>query len=41
LCHLDAFGRLVIDGRSPYADTTAMITTSLRPRTVNDRAGAR
>lgn len=35
LCHLDAFGRLVIDGRSPYADTTAMISTSLRPRAVN------
>ncbi|MGY5627474.1 proline-rich domain-containing protein [Streptomyces sp. UC1A3] len=38
LCHLDAFGRLVLDGRSPYADTTAMISTSLRPRAVNGRA---
>lgn len=37
MCHLDAFGRLVIDGRNPYADTTAMISTSLRPRAVNDR----
>jgi hypothetical protein len=41
LCHLDAFGRLVIDGRSPYADTTAMIATSLRPRAVNGHAGTR
>lgn len=41
LCHLDAFGRLVIDGRSPYADTTSMITTSLRPRAVNGHAAAR
>lgn len=42
LCRLDAFGRLVIDGRSPYADTTGMITTSLRPRAVNGHAvGAR
>jgi hypothetical protein len=40
LCHLDAFGRLVIDGRSPYADTTAMISTSLRPRAVTGRAPA-
>jgi hypothetical protein len=38
LCHLDAFGLLVIDGRSPYADTTAMISTSLRPREVNGHA---
>lgn len=38
LCHLDAFGRLVIDGRSPYADTTAMISTPLRPRAVNGHA---
>lgn len=35
LCHLDTFGRLALDGRSPYADTTAMISTSLRPRAVN------
>lgn len=41
LCHLDAFGRLVIDGRSPYADTTSMITTSLRPRVVNGHATVR
>ena len=41
LCHLDAFGRLVIDGRSPYADTTAMISTSLVPRAVNGHAPAR
>lgn len=38
MCHLDAFGRLVIDGRSPYADTTAMISTPLRPKAVNGRA---
>lgn len=41
LCHLDAFGRLVIDGRSPYADTTAMISTSLMPRVVNGHAPTR
>ena len=41
LCHLDAFGRLVIDGRSPYADTATMITTSLTPRAVNGLAAAR
>jgi hypothetical protein len=41
LCHLDAFGRLVIDGRSPYADITSMITTSLTPRAVNGLAAAR
>lgn len=40
LCHLDAFGRLVIDGRNPYADTTAMISTPLRPREVNGHAPA-
>lgn len=40
LCHLDAFGRLVIDGRSPYADTTSMISTPLRPRAVNGHATA-
>lgn len=40
LCHLDTFGRLVIDGRSPYADTTAMISTPLRPRAVNGRVPA-
>ncbi|MFH8805229.1 proline-rich domain-containing protein [Streptomyces sp. NPDC017936] len=40
LCHLDAFGRLVLDGRNPYADTTAMISTSLRPREVNGHAPA-
>ncbi|MGW2213254.1 hypothetical protein, partial [Streptomyces sp. NPDC001781] len=34
MCHLDAFGRLVLDGRSPYADTTSMIRTSLRPKGV-------
>ena len=41
LCHLDAFGRLVIDGRSPYADTASMIATSLTPRAVNGLAAAR
>ncbi|MER7488724.1 proline-rich domain-containing protein [Streptomyces sp. NPDC126497] len=41
LCHLDAFGRLVLDGRSPYADTTAMISTSLRPRAVSGHGAAR
>jgi hypothetical protein len=40
LCHLDVFGQLVIDGRSPYADTTAMISTSLVPRAVNGHAPA-
>jgi hypothetical protein len=40
MCHLDAFGRLVIDGRSPYADTTAMISTPLRPKAVNGRVPA-
>lgn len=41
LCHLDAFGRMVLDGRSPYADTTTMIRTSLLPRVVNGHAAAR
>jgi hypothetical protein len=40
LCHLDAFGRLVLDGRSPYADTTSMISTSLMPRAVSSHAPA-
>jgi hypothetical protein len=31
LCHLDPYGRLMLDGRSPYADTSTMITTSLLP----------
>ncbi|MFD8226834.1 hypothetical protein ACFV16_21980 [Streptomyces massasporeus] len=38
LCHMDSFGRLIIDGRSPYADTTSMISTSLTPRVVNGHA---
>lgn len=41
LCRLDAFGRLIIDGRSPYADTASMISTSLRPKELNGHAGAR
>lgn len=40
LCHLDTFGRLVIDGRSPYANTSDMISTPLRPRAVNGHAPA-
>lgn len=31
LCHLDALGLLVIDGSSPYLDTSKMISTSLLP----------
>lgn len=31
LCHLDAFGRLVIDGPAPYLDTGAMVSTLLTP----------
>jgi hypothetical protein len=31
LCHLDTFGRLVLDGRAPYADTHDLITTALVP----------
>lgn len=31
LCHLDTFGRLVLDGRAPYADTRSLISTSLIP----------
>jgi hypothetical protein len=27
LCHLDTFGRLVLDGPSPYSDTRALIST--------------
>lgn len=38
LCRLDTFGRLFIDGRSPYTDTATMISTSLRPRAVNGHA---
>lgn len=33
LCHLDAFGRLVIDGQSPYLDTSGMVSTVLTPST--------
>lgn len=40
LCHLDAFGRLVIDGRHPYANTADMIATPLRPRAVNGHVPA-
>lgn len=29
MCRLDPFGRLIIDGRSPYLDTTNMISTPL------------
>jgi hypothetical protein len=35
-CHLDAFGRLVLDGPTPYADASAFISTSLIPA-VNGR----
>lgn len=38
LCRLDIVGRLVLDGRNPYADTASMICTSLQPRTVNGHA---
>jgi hypothetical protein len=31
LCHLDSFGRLTLDGPAPYADTRALISTSLVP----------
>lgn len=31
LCHLDTFGRLVLDGRAPYTDTRTLISTSLIP----------
>ncbi len=37
VCHLDAFGRLVLDGPSPYADVRDFITTSLIPAGVNGR----
>lgn len=30
LCHLDAFGRLTIDGRDPYADTRNMTATPVQ-----------
>lgn len=30
LCHLDSFGRFVLDGPAPYADTRGMIQTLLR-----------
>lgn len=36
LCRLDTFGRLVLDGRAPYADTRHLISTSLVPA-VNGR----
>lgn len=32
LVHLDAFGRLRIDGRTPFADTRGLIVTTLHPR---------
>lgn len=31
LCHLDAFGRVVIDGQAPYTDTRGLISTRLHP----------
>lgn len=31
LCHLDPFGRLVLDGQTPYTDTRGLISTRLRP----------
>lgn len=38
VCRLDAFGKLIIDGRAPYTDTRGLITTSLLPvRKVNGR----
>jgi len=36
LCHLDAFGRLAVDGRAPYLDTHGLISTRLVPA-VNGR----
>jgi hypothetical protein len=39
LCHLDAFGRVRLDGLSPYLDTTAMESTLVTPHTrVNGQA---
>lgn len=42
LCHLDTFGRFVLDGPAPYADTRSFISTLLQEgvgeRTVNGRA---
>jgi hypothetical protein len=40
LCHLDAFGRFVLDGPSPYTDTRNMITTMVR-RDVAKRVNGR
>lgn len=31
-CHLDTFGRLAVDGRAPYADTSGFIATPVRAR---------
>lgn len=35
-CHLDSFGRVILDGPAPYADTRSLISTSLIPA-VNGR----
>lgn len=38
ICHLDAFGRLLIDGQQPYLDAGSMIRTQLTPGRSNGNA---
>lgn len=37
LCHLDTFGRILLDGDAAYADTRSLISTMLRYERVNSR----
>ncbi len=41
LVRLDSFGRLKIDGRAPFADTRALISTSLRARDMRSMEAVR
>lgn len=38
LCHLDAFGRVMLDGQSAYADTRNLISQMIQVERVNGRA---
>jgi hypothetical protein len=41
LVRLDSFGRLRIDGRAPFADTRALISTSLQARDMKSMEAVR
>lgn len=41
LCRLDGFGRFVLDGPAPYADTRGMITTTIQVDTVRRAVNGR